>query len=55
MGMAAVGHRRLPVGITTGMVFSISTSIGNKVRQLRSARGGDGETGARSTIWRKCV
>jgi sulfatase maturation enzyme AslB (radical SAM superfamily) len=55
MGMAAVGHHRLPMGITTGMVFSISNSIGNKVRQLRPARDGDGETGAKVDDLEKCV
>jgi hypothetical protein len=40
------------MGITTGMVFSISNSIGSKVRPLRSVRDDDGETGAMPTIRR---
>jgi len=41
MGMAAVGHHRLPIGITAGTVFSISNRIGNKVRRLKRAEDGD--------------
>jgi len=38
MGMAAVGHHRLPIGVTAGQVFRISNRIGRQVRQLRSTR-----------------
>ena len=38
MGMAAVGHHRLPIGVTAGQVFRISNRIGTKIRQLRSTR-----------------
>ena len=41
MGMAAVGHHRLPIGITAGTVFSISNSIGNKLSQLRRFKADD--------------
>jgi MoaA/NifB/PqqE/SkfB family radical SAM enzyme len=36
MGMAAVGHHRLPIGLTAGQVFSISSSLGKSFRKLRS-------------------
>ena len=37
MGMASVGHHRLPIGVTAGQVFTVSNQIGRKLRQVRSA------------------
>jgi sulfatase maturation enzyme AslB (radical SAM superfamily) len=35
MGMAAVGHTRLPIGVTAGQIFNISNRIGKTVRKFR--------------------
>jgi len=38
MGLAAIGHHRVGLGVTAGQLFRISTKIGNKVRRLRGRR-----------------
>jgi sulfatase maturation enzyme AslB (radical SAM superfamily) len=40
MGMAAVGHHRLPIGVTVGQIFNISNTLGTRLRQLRSGENG---------------
>lgn len=37
MGLAAVGHHRVGLGITAGQLFRISTRIGKKVHRMRSS------------------
>ena len=37
MGMAAVGHHRVALGITAGQLFRVSQEIGEKVRRTRSS------------------
>src|SRR5262249_27276278 len=40
MGLAAVGHHRVALGITAGQLFRMSTKIGDKIRRIRSVRRG---------------
>lgn len=37
MGLAAVGHHRVGLGITAGQLFRISTRIGERVHKMRSS------------------
>ncbi|PYX98153.1 MAG: radical SAM protein [Acidobacteria bacterium] len=36
MGLAAIGHHRVGLGVTAGQLFRISSKIGDKVRRVRS-------------------
>lgn len=40
MGMAAVGHHRVGLGVTAGQLFNISSKIGRTLRQLRTGNSG---------------
>jgi len=38
MGLAAIGHHRVGLGVTAGQLFRISAKIGDQVRRLRTGR-----------------